>query len=200
MTRPRLNRARAALVALAAAATLTACGDDGSPSAAPGSPENPLAPQPSAVSPADGRSNEASGAAAAEQRQPGFQQLVEDQARKPEARFTPCNLVTGPQARAIVGGPIEQPFEAPQGPTCIYRSRDGDSFVALAVQSLDFDTLKPQLQQPRRVDVSDRTGYCGHLGQDMLLVPLPRTGVLSVAAPCPVAKEFAAQAVKRLGH
>jgi hypothetical protein len=190
-------RIPAALVALAAAAALTACGDDRAPSAPPGSPENPLTGPSSAAAPGSGgRSNEA--AAGAEGRQPGYADLVAQQSRRPDDRFTPCNLVTGPQARAIVGGPIEQPFEAPQGPTCIYRSRDGDSFVTLAVQPLDFDKLRSALQQRRRVAVSDRTGYCGHFGQDMLYVPLGRGGVLSVAAPCALAKQFAAKAVKRL--
>jgi hypothetical protein len=46
--------------------------------------------------------------------------------------------------------------------------------------------------------VTDRTGYCGHFGQDMLYVPLRGDGVLSVAAPCGVAKKFAARAVQRL--
>jgi hypothetical protein len=193
-----LIRIRAGLTALAAAAALTACGDDGAPSAPPGSPENPLTgPSTSAsASAAGGRSNEA--AAGENGRQPGYQELVEQQSREPSVRFTPCNLVTGPQARAIVGRPIEQPFEAPQGPTCIYRSRDGGSFVTLAVQPLDFDKLMPTLQQRRRVAVSDRTGYCGHFGQDMLYVPLARGAVLSVAAPCTVAKKFAAKAVQRL--
>jgi hypothetical protein len=198
MTRSRLLRTRAALFALVAAAALSACGDDRAPSAPPGSAENPLMGNSSAAPPSAGRSNEAAAGAEGEGRQPGYEQLVAQQSRKPARRFTPCNLVTSAQARAIFGGPIEQPFEAPQGPTCIYRSQDGESFVTLAVQSLDFDQLKPKLQQRRRVDASDRTAYCGHFGQEMLYVPLARRSVLSVAAPCSLARQFAAKAVQRL--
>ena len=66
--------------------------------------------------------------------QPGYQALVENQDKDPRSRFTPCNLVTKAQARAILGTPILEPSEGAQGPTCIYRSEDGKAFVTLAVQ------------------------------------------------------------------
>jgi hypothetical protein len=189
------------LIALVlATALLCACGGESKPTPPPGSPDNPLvATTPDAT--ATGRSNEATSAdktspKAAEQ--PGYQKLVERQGRKPSSRFTPCNLVTKAQAHAIVGAPLQDPLEAPQGPTCIYRSRDGKSFVTLAVQTLEFSKLKRQIRKPHTVDVSNRTAYCGTYGQPMLYVPISSGRVLSVAAPCAVAKQFAITAVRRL--
>ncbi len=82
-------------------------------------------------------------------------------------------------ARAIL-----QPLEAPQGPTCIYRTQTGKTFISLAVQSLKFNSLKRQLDKREAVTVSDRTAYCGFYGQKMLYAPLNDGRVLSVAAPC----------------
>jgi hypothetical protein len=183
------------LIALATAtALLCACGGADKPAAPPGSPKNPLVGNPTQDT-ARGRSNEGATRSSA---QPGYQKLVERQARRPATRFTPCNLVSRTQARAILGGPIMAPIEAPQGPTCIYRSRSGKSFVTLAVQPLGIRHLKKQMRHPQAVGVAHRTAYCGTYGQPMLYVPLSRSRVLSVAAPCPVAKQFAARAVARL--
>jgi hypothetical protein len=191
------------------AALLSACGGQSKPSSPPGSADNPLVARTTPESSAAGRVNEATSAgkksgAAAEgapsqaAEQPGYQKLVERQGRKPHSRFTPCNLVTKAQAHAIVGVPVQDPLEAPQGPTCIYRSQDGKSFVTLAVQPLAFSKLKRQIHKRRQVAVSNRTAFCGMLGQPMLYVPLSRSRVLSVAAPCNVARAFAATAVRRL--
>jgi hypothetical protein len=172
------------------AASIAACGGGSrSASGAPGTPGNPL----QARTPA-GVTDEAPGSGA----EPGYQKLVEDQSRRPVRRFSPCNLVTEPEARAIVGAPIEEPLEAPQGPTCIYRTRAGDGFITLAVQSQDIAQLKRSIRRLRRVDVSDRTAYCGIYGQPMLYLPLSRGRVLSVAARCQVARRFAVKAVPRL--
>ena len=185
------------LIALmAAAAALSACGGSDKPAAPPGSPENPLVGKPT-ESTSSGRVNEGR-AQSKSSAEPGYQKLVERQSNKPASRFTPCNLVTRAQARAILGGPIQAPVEAPQGPTCIYRSQSGKTFITLAVQTLDFDRLKKQMRRPQSVAVSNRAGYCGTYGQPMLYVSLSGKRVLSVAAPCPVAKQFAARAVARL--
>jgi hypothetical protein len=183
------------------AALLSACGAESKPPAAPGTPDNPLVAQATPDAITAGRANEAASAGrkapkAAEQ--PGYQKLVERQGRKPSSRFTPCNLVTKAQAHAIVGAPIQDPLEAPQGPTCIYRSQDGKSFVTLSVQTLEFSKLKRQIRKPRTVGVSNRTAYCGTYGQPMLYVPISSGRVLSIAAPCAVAKQFAITAVRRL--
>jgi hypothetical protein len=196
MTHVRTIRTPLSLAVLGAAALLSACGGS-SDQPAPGTPGNPLVAQ-SSEAPQGARRNEAAAPGAAERDAPGYKKLLERQPRAPRSRFTPCNLVPERQARAIVGAPIEQPFEAPQGPTCIYRSRDGKRFITLAVQSVDVNRAKRQLRERRRVDVSGHTGYCGRLGQDLLYVKVSRGRVLSVAAPCTVAKRFAVEAVQRL--
>jgi len=177
------------LLALAAAgAGLTACGDDsGSASAAPkGSPSNPLV----------GKPTESSQEGAA----PGYQRLVDGQGREPRSSFTPCGLVSRAQAQEILGGPIEEPLEAAQGPTCIYRSDDGKSFVTLAVQEADFSQLKRLLRSRQAIDVATRTAYCGNHGQPMLYLPVRDGRVLSVAGQCATARRFAARALTQLAN
>jgi hypothetical protein len=178
------------------AALLSACGGDSKPSP-PGSPDNPLVAQPTPEASPTGRSNEGSAAPKAAA-QPGYQSLVERQGRKPRSRFTPCNLVTKAQAQAIVGAPIHDPLEAPKGPTCIYRTQDGKSFITVAVQSLDFAALKRRIHKREQVNVSDRSAFCGVLGDPVVYVSLPNHRVLSVAAPCKVGRRFATTALGRL--
>jgi hypothetical protein len=187
----RRNSARLlCLLACAAPIALTGCGSDSESTNAPkGSADNPL------VADQVGAANEGEGA---DGQAPGYHKLVERQTAAPEDRFTPCNLVTRSQARTILGAPIQQPLEAPQGPTCIYRSRDGKSFVTLAVQQSDIGALKGQMRQREKVDVGSRTAYCGNYGQPMLYVPLPGGNVLSVAGHCDVAARFAETALPRL--
>jgi hypothetical protein len=184
------------LVVLAAAATGCGGDEDSASSAAPGTPGNPLVAEPSEAVAAGVRSNEAAGAAPGQQ--PGYQELVDKQSSSPRSSFTPCNLVSAGQARDIVGAALEPPLEAPQGPTCIYRSRDGRHFVTLAVQPLDFATIKRDMRKGRQVAVAGRSGYCGVHGQPVLYVPISGGRVLSVAGPCALALEFATTAVERL--
>lgn len=200
-------RSLSLIALLLMAALLAACGGQSKPAAVPGSPERPLVAQTPQDALTSGRLNEATPAAkgtAAEgakpkaDAQPGYQKLVERQGSKPRSRFTPCNLVTKAQAGAIVGAPLQDPLEAPQGPTCIYRSKDGKRFVTLAVQSVPFSKLKHQMHKRQQVAVSNKTAFCGMLGQPILYVPLSGSRVLSVAAPCQVARKFAARAVLRL--
>jgi hypothetical protein len=190
-----LSLAGVAVVAL----SLASCGGDDAPKH-PGTPENPLVAQPAeSEALAGGRSNEAAAAPEEqEQAEPGFQALVDRQSSKPRSRFSPCNLVSQPRAGAILGKRVAQPVEAPQGPTCIYRSEDGDQFVTLAVQSLDFRAEKRQMQDVQELAVSSRSAYCGTLGQSTLHVRLSAGRVLTVGAPCPVAERFAAAAMRRL--
>ena len=186
------------LALVAAAVALTACGGDDGAKGAPGSASNPLKGELQGDSATPGaRSNEgASTGAKAEQ--PGYQALVENQDKDPRSRFTPCNLVSKAQARAILGTPILEPSEGAQGPTCIYRSEDGKAFVTLSVQPVEVDKVRRKLQQARSVSVGDRTAYCGQYGQTMLYVPLARSRALAVGAPCGVAQRFAEQAVREL--
>ena len=178
------------VLAIAAAPAVVACGgEEGSKAGAPkGSPQNPVVAQ----HPEENVRNES-----APSSKPGYQKLVERQSRRPQRHFTPCNLVTKSQARAIVGTPMEQ-TEASQGPTCIYRSRDGKSFVTLAVQDVGFATIRRQMRQRRQVEIADRPAICGNYGQPMLYVPLSRGRVLSVAGRCDVATRFAAKALPQL--
>ena len=193
----------------------TACGggDDSKASAPPGSPKNPLVAKsqttatagessPAPASKSRGRkASRATGSktpSSGSETQPGYQKLVDRQTGKPRSSFTPCNLVTKAQAREIVGAELRDPVEAPQGPTCIYRTKTGKGFVTLAVQTVKFKKIRPHLHQARRFKVSDRTAYCGQFGQAVLYVPLSRGRVLSVTAPCPVGRQFAATAVRRL--
>ena len=193
-----------ALLALAIAAiAMTACGGSSKPAPAPGSPEKPLVAEQTRLgggASTSGRSNEAAASpSAASEATPGYQSLVRKQSRHPRSRFTPCNLVTAAQARAIVGAPMLDPIEAPQGPTCIYRARNGKSFVTVAVQSIDFKKkVKPHLKLRQRVAVSSHTAYCGTYGQPMLYLPLSGGRVLAVGAHCAVAKQFAIRAVRQL--
>ena len=187
------------LLAFASAGiTLAACGANSTPRPAPGSPEKPLAAEQTRLggAAAGGRSNEAASSSA--HGQPNYESLVKKQSPHPRRRFSPCNLVTASQARAIVGAPMQRPVEAPLGPTCIYRSRDGRSMVTVAVQALDFAKLRPRIHGRRRVAVGERTAYCGIYGQPMLYAPLADGRVLSVAAQCAVARGFAVRAVRQL--
>ena len=183
---------RLGLVALTAlTALLAACGDAQKPDPA----ANVQVARPTAPT-AAGRTNEAAAAAPGRL---GYRELVKHQSSRPETRFSPCTLVTRPQARAILGAPVAVPFEAPQGPTCIFKTESGRSFVTLAVQSLDFAKTKRQIRGRQAVDVAGRAAYCGMHGQPTLYVPLARGRVLSVAGePCGVARRFASRAVARL--
>jgi Protein of unknown function (DUF3558) len=176
---------------LLATVLLAACGGSSKPSPPPGSPQNPLVAQTEKSNPASEAGRPASAG-------PGYQGLVESQASKPRSRFTPCNLVTKEQAQAIVGLPLRDPLEAPRGPTCIYRSRDGKHLVTLAVQPLDFAKLKRRVHGRQAVSVANRSAFCGTLGAPVLYVELPGRRVLSVAAGCEVGKRFATAAVRRL--
>jgi hypothetical protein len=189
----RIGERMPCLIALLLATVLlAACGGGSSkPSPPPGSPENPLVAEPE-------KSSAASEAAPTAAAKPGYQGLVESQSSKPRSRFTPCNLVTKAQAQTIVGLPLRDPLEAPRGPTCIYRSRDGKRLITLAVQPLDFATLKRRVHGRQAVSVANRSAFCGTLGAPVLYVELPKRRVLSVAARCEVGKQFATAAVRRL--
>jgi hypothetical protein len=175
------------LIAVAAlSALLAACG--GSEPPAPGSAQNPLPAKTPAAVTSEGK----------QPQQPGYKALLERQSNKPGHRFSPCALVTKAQARAIIGAPVLDPVEAPQGPTCIYKSKRGDRFVTLAMQQTELAKLRHRLQGDRAVQVAKRTAYCGTYGQPMLYLPVSNGRVLSIAAPCKVATGFAATAARRL--
>jgi hypothetical protein len=216
------------VVAAGSLALLAGCGGAPSHTPpAPGTPQNPLVgrmtPDDDAVAPAAhggrrahareeaaerSRSSHAAKAAAIGGRstgepstkvsRPGYQALVQRQSHRPQTRFTPCGLVSAAQAREIVGAPVQQPFEAPQGPTCIYRSQSGRSFVTVAVQSASFARIKARMEQRRTVALSGHRAYCGSYGQPMLYVPLAGGKLLTIGARCGLASEFARRALPHL--
>ena len=164
------------LIAALLAAVALAAGGGGSSKASPppGSPRNPLVAQPE-------KSAAASEAAPATAAKPGYDSLVENQGSKPRSRFTPCNLVSKAQAQAIVGLPLRDPLEAPRGPTCIYRSRDGKRLITLAVQSLDFRTLKRRIHGRQPVSVANRARSAAPSGRRCSMSSCP--GAASSASP-----------------
>ncbi len=114
----------------------------------------------------------------------------------------PCTLVTREEAQAIVGKPVGQPVDAPQGPTCIYGVQGAKAPVTLAIQSLHFSTVKPQSQLRDRITLSiaGHSAYCGVAGTPTLIVPLSAGRFLSVVAPCPIAASFATTALGRISR
>lgn len=161
-----------------------------------GSPDNPAVPHAASERNATG---EAGVQTSGKQGQaPGYRDLVAAQSSKPANRDTPCALVTRAQAQTILGTDLLEPLEAPQGPTCIYRTTSGRNVLTLAVQSGDIKHLRRQMGDRRRVSVRDKRGYCGTFGRPALYLQLSRRRVLSVSAPCDIAKQFAAKVLSRL--
>jgi hypothetical protein len=185
---------RGAIVLLAAlAAALGGCGGGGEERAAEaplGSPERPI----ESAAQHDGTDPDAPGGA----EEPGFRALVDNQTAKPERRTSPCALVTKRQAERIVGGDLADPFEAPQGPTCIYQDRAGGTFVAVAVQPHGFAEIRDEVKDLRPIEVGDRRAYCGVHGAPILYLPIDRGRALSVSAQCDVAQRFASHALPQL--
>jgi hypothetical protein len=177
------------LIAVGAAlAFATACGS--AEHNAAGSRQNPLTGKPTQLT-ADGRSNEAAA--------PGDGSLgAGSSAVVAHGRSTPCRLVTRAQASSIFGSEVAAPLRAPQGPTCIYRTKTGKGFVTLAVQPLPYDALLHRIKHPARTSIGRHATFCGTYGQPMLYAEIARGWVLSIAAPCGVAREFAAKALARV--
>jgi hypothetical protein len=148
------------------------------------------APKPSA----DGEPTAATSGTAS----PDYESLLKQKSAPKGTSFSPCNLVSRKRAEVILGGAIQTPLEAPQGPTCIYRSKNGKSFVTVAVQQMRYAKVAKQVTKPVRLGVEGHAAYCGTLGREMLYLPLSGTRLLTIAAPCPVAKAFAATAVQKL--
>jgi len=174
---------------------LAGCGGDGDDKGAVGTASNPL---PAQTPDAERGASREPGSSAKPEEAPSFEKLLDQQTKNPRERFTPCNLVTPAQARTILGGPIEAPVEAPQGPTCIYRTKAGDKFVTVAVQATRLAALRKQMDDVRTIAVADRDAICGMLGQQALYVPLAEGRVLAVTGRCPVAARFAERAVREL--
>jgi hypothetical protein len=113
-------------------------------------------------------------------------------------QFNPCTLVSLSEARSITGGAITARFEAPQGPTCIYRRADTPSEVTIAIVSANLSQVTHRMSKTHVLRVGRRRGYCGQLGTEMLVVPLPGARLLHITAPCSVARRFATEALRRV--
>lgn len=186
---PDRRRAGAALVAALAAVALAACGSEDDPAPVAGSPEKPLKAKPTEEAVPEG-------SAGAPKPDVGFKQLVDRQTDSPERRQSVCNLVTRKEAGRIVGKPLRQLVEAPQGPTCIYRGEG--AFVTVSIQAQSYRALRESLRKREPVDVGDgRRAVCSPAGRQ-LIVALPDSKVLSVGADCSTATRFAARALPRL--
>jgi hypothetical protein len=110
----------------------------------------------------------------------------------------PCALVSQRAAAAIVGAPIAGRIEAPLGPTCIFRLRSSRPDITLAVESLPAAELTKQMRRKKEVRVRGHRAFCGKLGAQVLVAPLPGSLVLNVTAPCSIGKRFAAIALAKL--
>jgi hypothetical protein len=111
--------------------------------------------------------------------------------------LNPCRLVSLSEAQTITGGAVTKLIEAPLGPTCIYKGR-GSTGITLAVETESFRQIVHQMGARKHVVISGRRSVCGRLGEQMLFVPLGRYQLLSVTAPCRIAKAFATVALGRL--
>jgi hypothetical protein len=188
------------VAAIAVVGAIASCGGSHpSQPAAPGSPSNPLTAKGNVGSEEFDPARDADQSGKAEN-SPSYKQLVERQKARPRSRFTPCNLVTRAQASAIIGTRLIGPVEAPQGPTCIYRSAGrGKQFVTLSVQYTSLPRLARQVENRKRIRVAHHAGICGANGQPTLYVSLSGGRVLTVGAQCGIARKFAAKALARLG-
>jgi hypothetical protein len=186
---------RTTLVVLAVAVVAAGCGsqDTTKPKGPLGSPDNPV--------PARAEAESSAGSEGGAATKPGYAKLLERQRKattKPRSRFTPCNLVSRAQARAYLRTAVDDPVEAPLGPTCVYRSSNGRSHVTLAVTNQRFSQAVAELDGAAALRVAHRRAACGRVGGPKLYVSLTGGRVLAVEGPCVTALKFATAAVGRL--
>ena len=114
---------------------------------------------------------------------PGYKTLVERQTAKPQERFTPCNLVTRSEAQRILRKPVQAPYEAPQGPTCLYRPRAaGDELVGLTVlENQGLESIRAR--NDRSTSRTIRSAAPGPQGQDGFPSASTRTGSVRQSGP-----------------
>ena len=108
-----------------------------------------------------------------------------------------CGLVSPAEAATILGKAVRAPVVAKQGPTCLYRTREGD-VTTVSVQAAPLRELAAHMRNQHDVAVASRAGVCGTLGQPMLYLPVGGRSVLAVTGKCEVARQFASHALPRL--
>jgi hypothetical protein len=110
----------------------------------------------------------------------------------------PCSLVTKAEAQAIIGASIDAPRPQPLGPTCVYQTPDSSTFITMALEKVNFNQIKPLVQDLVAVDGLGRQAYCGSYGRPALFVLLNSNRFLNITARCDIAKQFAAKALPRV--
>lgn len=109
----------------------------------------------------------------------------------------PCTLVTGDEASAILGAPV-QVTTGEQGPTCIYETPGSKRGMTLVVERISLQSLRNHASAATRVTVAGRAGWCLRYQSTSLVVPLAEGNVLNVTGPCEAATRFAARAIPRI--
>jgi hypothetical protein len=109
----------------------------------------------------------------------------------------PCTLVTRSEAQAVVGS-VSRPQLGLQGPTCIYQARHVKQPITLSLQRLSLSQVARLASDIHRTSVSGRKAMCMNYGGLRLLVPLSSGSVLTVGAPCKIAEDLAATALRRV--
>jgi len=112
--------------------------------------------------------------------------------------INPCRLVSAREAAQLSNGAVVGSFEAPLGPTCVFRLAHSRQEFTLDIEPSSFVGLTRQLRKPRRLAIRGHQAYCGRLGSQMLIVRLGGDRLLHVTAPCLVAEKLAALALSRL--
>jgi hypothetical protein len=113
-------------------------------------------------------------------------------------KMNPCKLVSLHEAKLITGGAVVKTLVAPLGPTCVYRLAHRRSSITLAVETSSYRLVSHSITKGERLKISGRKALCGQLGSPTLYAELPGGRVLHVIAPCPIAQQFAAKALRRL--
>jgi|SRR5689334_5366302 len=109
----------------------------------------------------------------------------------------PCSFVTGDEASAIIGAPVQATTGA-QGPTCVYKTPGSKRAMTLVVERISLPSLRNHASAATRVAVAGRVGWCLRYELTSLVVPLAEGNVLNVTGPCRYATRFAAHAIPRI--
>lgn len=117
---------------------------------------------------------------------------------KPPLVPHPCSLVTTAEAQAALGGQLDQPVEAPQGPTCIFKLTSGTIAATIAVENAPLARFIDRMKGSKSLVIAKHLTYCGILGSPTLVSEVGANSLLVVSAPCSVAQKLAADALPHL--